>query len=267
MTEIAPLPDAIVFDVDGVLVETEGSYIEAVVQTVGWLAGEVGLDHPAVDRATVHEWKRTGPWNDDWDLSYEMYRRLMEKSGLPATRTWEEVRGVFEEIYNGTAVAVQRYGTVPRLHQEHGLAETERILLDKALLQDLVGLGIERIGVVTGRSLADWSAVAKRMPLPHHVAVATMEDGRKPDAAPLRKVLRTLRPRAFVSVGDTRADLELVQRWNASEEGVAVPGTPVMLCPAEDESAYRQLGATLFIRSLWELPALLRGASSPRAKP
>ena len=281
------------------LVETEASYIEAVTRTVQWLlVHDAGLreDGLAVDRSTVREWKLIGSWNDDWDLSDAMYRWLMaapgattterRRSALPASaaarmdleglraaageraaRTWEEVRGVFEEIYNGSSVAVERYGVTARVHEEHGLAETEHILASEELFHALGTLGIKKIAIVTGRSLVDWRAVAKRMPLPPSVAVATMEDGRKPDPAPLLKVVGELRPRAFFAVGDTRADLELVRRWNATDEGLRVPGTAVMLCPAEDEPAYRDLGATLFIHSLAELPALLRRASSPPAIP
>lgn len=278
-------PDAIVFDVDGVLVETDASYIEGVARTVHWLlVHEQGLvdDGPAVDRATVRLWKRAGRWNDDWDLSYAMYawlggaagattaarRRAAGDAEAAARRDvaidrvrWEAVRGVFEEIYNGTPIATARYGVPPRVRQERGLAETERILLEPGLLRELALLGIAKVGIVTGRDRADWEAVRARIPLPPEAAVATMEDGRKPDVAPLRKVLRALRPRAFVAVGDTLSDLEMVRRW----DDPAVPGTAVMLCPPEDEAAYRAAGAALFIRSLAELPELLRRASSGRA--
>ncbi|HEX9437112.1 MAG TPA: HAD family hydrolase [Candidatus Limnocylindria bacterium] len=278
-----PRPDTIVFDVDGVLVETEASYIEAVARTVQWLlVHELALvdDGPAVDRATVRLWKRTGRWNDDWDLSYALYRWLSAATGATTTerrrgagdaeaaaRTpfeiergqWTAIRGVFEEIYNGTPVATERYGVPPRVDQARGLAETERVLLEAGLLRELAMLGLVKVGIVTGRSLPDWDAVRVRMPLPVETAVATMEDGRKPDIAPLRKVVDALRPRAFVAVGDTFADLEMVTRWNTAHPDV--PGTPVMLCPEEDELAYRAAGATLFIRSLADLVTVCRAGT------
>lgn len=291
-----PRCDAIIFDVDGVLVETETSYIEAVVQTLQWLLiHDVGVrdDGPVLDRAAARLWKRTSNWNDDWDLAYAMYCWLLaargattterRRSAEPAeraalrtigqlegavgarrTRSWAEVRGVFEEIYSGTALAVTRYGARARVHQQRGLAATEQILLAESLLQDLATLGLDKVGIVTGRSRVDWLAVATRMPLPQDVAVATMEDGRKPDPAPLRKVVHQLGARAFVAVGDTHADLEVVQRWNATDDGRRVPGTAVLLCPSEDERAYRDSGANLFIRSLAELPELLRSSEGGR---
>lgn len=290
---------AIVFDVDGVLVETESSYGEAVVRTVRWLLAheaELADDGPAIDRALARLWKREGSWNNDWDLAYGMYcwlaaaegattterRRsagraeaaaraplaeLERRAGTRRRRSWDEVRGIFEEIYNGTDVAVTRYGVEPRVRQARGLKEDERVLLERALLEELAELGITEVGVVTGRSRADWEQIRPRLPLPLDVAVATDDDGRKPDPAPLRKVLGELRPRAFVAVGDTLDDVRMVQRWNETAEGERVPGTAVVLCPEEDEPAYRAAGATLFIRRLAELPALLRRASSPPGRP
>ncbi len=282
-------PDAVVFDVDGVLVETESSYIEGVARAVQWLlVKEMGLedDGPAVDRATVRLWKRTGRWNDDWDLTYALYCWLAASSGGTTTErrrsagdaeaearrdvaeiertaptphlTWEEVRGVFEEIYNGTPVATARYGVRARVKQERGLAETERVLLEAGLLRELAELGIDKLGIVTGRSSPDWEQVRSRIPLPVETAVATMEDGRKPDPAPLERVITALHPHAFVAVGDTLSDLEMVLRWNASPAGRETPGIAVTLCPPEDEPSYRAAGAELFIRSLADLPSLVR---------
>ena len=282
--------DAVIFDVDGVLVETDSSYIEGVARAVQWiLVNEVGSldDGPAVDRATVHLWKRVGGWNDDWDLSYALYCWLVAADGSTTTerrrgagdadaaakrriedleaaagerRTleWRDVQGIFEEIYNGSAVATARYSVPARVQQERGLAETERVLLEAGLLRELALLDIHKVGIVTGRARVDWETIRARIPIPIDTAVATMEDGRKPDPAPLRKVIRALAPTAFAAVGDTLADLEMVNRWNASADGRAVPGTAAMLCPEEDEAAYRAAGATLFIRSLADLPVVLR---------
>jgi phosphoglycolate phosphatase-like HAD superfamily hydrolase len=282
-------PDAVVFDVDGVLIDTEGSYVEAVARTVHWLlVHDAGLrdDGPPFDRAMVHLWKRTAGWNDDWDLAYAMYRWLIAAEGSTTTARrrsaeaaeqaaqrglpelerasdarralgWDEVRGVFEEIYNGTAVAVERYGVTPRVHRDHGLAESERILLEDGVLAELASIGIDKVGIVTGRSRLDWEQVAARLPLPPSVAVATMEDGRKPEPTPLGKVVRALRPRSVVAVGDTRADLEMVRRWNATDDGARVPAHAVLVCPEEDEPDYRAAGGSLFIRELSDLPRIL----------
>ncbi len=255
-----------VFDVDGVLVDTDASYVEAVVRTARWVLGERA---EGIDRDLVKLFKRLGDWNNDWDLSYGLYcwrigspelspesaarlplGELRARAGPSAVLSYDEVLGVNEEHYNGTARAIERYGAEPRVNVEHGLAEEETVLLPDGLLAELRALGITKIGVVTGRVLADWEQVRARIPLPPGTVVATDEDGRKPDPAALRSVVDRLGADEFLSVGDTLNDLRMVQSFGR--------GRAVMLCPVEDEPSYRAAGCRLFIRRLAELPDLVR---------
>lgn len=260
--------DAVVFDVDGVLVDTEASYTEAVIRTVRWLVPDA-----PVDRALVRLWRRSGDWNNDWDLAYGLYCWLRAEPrlapGAAAQRSLGElvrrangrlehdyaaVRGVFEEHYNGTALAVERYGVASWVRNEHPLARDEPVLLRGELFDELRALGVTKVGVVTGRVRADWEQIAARLPFPGSVAVATDEDGRKPDPAALRAVVRALQPRAFAMVGDTLNDLRMVQAYGRE---AGPPGRCVILCQADEERAYRQAGADATIRSLAELPAAI----------
>ena len=281
--------DAVVFDVDGVLIDVDGSYIEAVVRTVQWLlvhdAGAVD-DGPATDRATVKLFKREGSWNNDWDLSYGMYRWLLAAAGETATatriraaagdpllaarrslsdlagihgalsaRTYEEVSGVFEEFYTGTSEAVSRHGITPRVHRARGLRDDERVLLGEETIRALRAAGITGFGVVTGRTVVEWEHVRARLPLPSGATVATDEAGRKPDPAPLRHVLRSLGSSSAVFVGDTLDDLRMVQAY--SDGAGASPVEVVIVCPQADEPSYRAAGARSFARSVNDLPKLL----------
>jgi len=277
-----------VFDVDGVLVATDASYIEAVLRTVQWLlVHDAGIadDGPAVSRADVRAFKLAGGWNNDWDLSAALYRWLLagpaattaalrraagsaaaaarlsleehgRRAGVRAPRTWEEIRGIFDEHYSGTATAVARHGMPPRVHNPRGLCENEAVLLTPALVDALGRLGVSRFGVVTGRSQAEWDAIAARVPLPPGTVVSTEAHGKKPDPAPLRRALDALNARAFAAVGDTMDDLRMVQEY-ARLPG-ARPGLPVVLCPPEEEATYRAAGALWFIRTVDGLAEVLR---------
>ena len=260
--------DAIVFDVDGVLVDTDASYTEAVIRTVHWL-------HPtaAVDRALIRLWRRTGDWNNDWDLCYGLYCWLatspradatiaarrslpeLQAAALDQALSYTDVQGIFEEHYNGTAAATARYGVPARVGNDRPLAWNERVMLDAGLLAELAAMGITKLGVVTGRVRADWEQVAGRIPFPPGIPVATDEDGRKPDPAPLRKVLDRLTPLGVAVVGDTLNDLRMTQ-------AVARVGTLhavcVIRCDADESEAYLRAGAAATIRALVELPAALR---------
>lgn len=260
--------DAVVFDVDGVLVDTDASYTEAVIRTLRTLRPEA-----AIDRPLIRLWRRSGNWNNDWDLAYGLYCWLSAPAPLPADaaarRTLAEleatapplpfnygdVQGIFEEHYNGTRTAVERYGVAPRVHNDHPLALDEPVLLTRAIVAELAALGISKLGVVTGRVRADWDQVAGRIPLPAGVPVATDEDGRKPDPAALRSVVDRLAPRGFAVVGDTINDLRMTQAY--SRVGT-LPAICVIRCDSEERDGYLAAGARATIRSLAELPAALR---------
>ena len=261
--------DAVVFDVDGVLVDTDASYTEAVIRTVRWL-----VPGAPVDRPLLRLWRRSGDWNNDWDLSYGLYCWLLGSPQLPAAdagaRTLAElvatagahaeldyaaVQGLFEEHYNGTALAVARYGVVPRLHNDAPLSDEERVMLEPAVIDALRALGISKVGIVTGRVRADWDQVAGRIPLPAGVVVATDEDGRKPDPEALRKVLTALSATSAVVVGDTLNDLRMTQAY---AQGGAARARCVIRCDADEDGFYRDAGAATTIRLLSELPVAIR---------
>ena len=286
--------DAVVFDVDGVLVDTDRSYTEAVIRTVQhFLVREAGLrdDGPAVDRATLRAFRRAGSWNNDWDLAYGLVAWLRAASGAstsevrrnavaaeaaaslapeelaraagPAMRwSWTEVRGVFEELYNGSAVARERYGAEPRLHVARGLAADEAVVLERATLDELAALGMTKVGIVTGRTAADYAQIRARLPLGEAVPVVTDDDARKPDPALLGRVMAALDARAALVVGDTLDDLRMVQRYAESAQGRERPATAVILCEPGDDATYRAAGARYLIRSVGELPALARSLVS-----
>ncbi|MDP9266605.1 MAG: HAD-IA family hydrolase, partial [Chloroflexota bacterium] len=285
--------DAVVFDVDGVLVDVDASYVEAVVRTVQWLLVQDASmvdDGPATDRATVKLFKRVGSWNNDWDLSYGIYRWLLAgpaphrtTAGIRAAggdpnaaarrslrelsavgghipaRTYDEVRGVFEEFYTGTQEAVDQRGIVPRVHREEGLRAREPVLLRGETIEALRARGITKFGVVTGRTVPEWDHVRERLPLPADVPVATDDDGRKPDPSPLRRVVASLACTRAMFVGDTLDDLRMVQAYADGSEP-APEAVAVMVCPGDDEPAYRAAGARFFVRSVNDLPVLLDAA-------
>lgn len=261
--------DTVVFDVDGVLVDTDASYTEAVLRTLRRLVPDA-----PVDRALVRLWRRSGDWNNDWDLCDGLYCWLRAEPRLPAaeaaTRTLADLRsaagaraaldhaaiqGLFEEHYNGTAVAVARYGVTPRIHNDRPLAAHEPILLGPELLPALAALGLTRIGVVTGRVRADWEAVRPRLALPPGTVVATDEDGRKPDPGPLQRVLAALDSRGAIVVGDTLNDLRMTQ---ACDRAGPIRARCVIRCAPDEIARYREAGASATIRTLAELPGAVR---------
>lgn len=280
-------PDAVIFDVDGVLVDVRGSFLEAVKRAVQHLViAESGVrdDAPLVDDATIATFKRAGGFNNDWDLAHALalwYLDAAEGAGTTSTvrrRAGEpseaarvslraraarrsrpsgaEVKGLMLELYWGSRDAERRFGVRPRLGVRKPLVLTERVLLRREAVDALLALGVRGLGVLTGRLLVEWEAVRDRVPLPRDVALATDEDGRKPDPAVLRRLVERLGAERPCYVGDVMDDWRLVEAYN--HRFVDRPATAVLVvADRADERAFRDAGASLFVRNVNELPDVL----------
>jgi len=116
-------PSVIIFDVDGVLVDTRGSFQRTTLETVRFFTGK------RVTRAELHNWKNRAGYNDDWKLSHAWV------CSLGGTFSYEEVKHKFVEIYWG------RNGK--------GNVSAERWLFPRAALRRLARTA--ELSIFTGR--------------------------------------------------------------------------------------------------------------------
>jgi HAD superfamily hydrolase (TIGR01548 family) len=56
--------DAVVLDIDGVLVDVENSYRRAILESLDEVYGE------SIAKAAIQQFKDAGGFNDDWELTY-----------------------------------------------------------------------------------------------------------------------------------------------------------------------------------------------------
>ena len=279
-------PDAVIFDVDGVLVDVRSSFLAAVKRTVQYLVvSETGMqdDAPLVDDELIATFKQAGGFNNDWDLACaltlwylesprvgstsELRRRagdpwaaarvpLQARSARVPTPTHGDVKALMLELYWGSAEAVRLFGIRARLDARDPLLETERVLLRRETVDALRKLGIARFGVLTGRLRVEWDRVRHGIPLPRDVVVATDEDGRKPDPFVLRRIVERLEASRPCYVGDVMDDWRLIAAYNRRFLDAPAIGVFVVTAPS-DERAFRDAGATRFVRSVNDLPATL----------
>jgi len=180
-------PEAILFDMDGVLADVSRSYRQATLDTVLHYGREITAEDIAAEIAL-------GDANNDWVLS----RRLLAKRGVNVSLG--EVTQTFEALYQGTA---DRPGKAGR----PGLREQETLLVDPALLEGLRSRF--RLGVVTGRPRAD----AERFLATHNIThffdtvVCLGDAASKPDPAPVRLALEQLGVGCAWMLGDTPDDI------------------------------------------------------------
>ncbi|MHB2015412.1 MAG: TIGR01548 family HAD-type hydrolase [Candidatus Xenobia bacterium] len=213
-------PEALLFDMDGVLADVSGSYRKAIVETARHFGAEV-------TSADVAAAKAEGNANNDWVLT----QRLLAAHGIDVGL--EQVTERFEALYQG------------ELHQnETLLAEREFFKRQKLPL-----------AVVTGRPRQDAMRFLER----HGLAdlfrvVVTMEDGPlKPDPAPVRLAMERLGVRAAWMVGDTPDDVRAARAAGVVPIGVPAPGHEW----TETDDMLVRAGAARVLHRLEELEELL----------
>lgn len=191
-------PEALLFDMDGVLADVSGSYREAILQT----AKAFGADIAPEDVARA---KASGNANDDWALTWH----LVKGAGVDATL--EEVTERFEELYQGQG--------------KPGLYAKETLTLARGAL---VALGRRfALGIVTGRPRKD----ATRFLRDHDIAdlfgvvVAREDAGLKPSPRPTKLAMERLTVRTAWLIGDTPDDVRSARAAGALPIAVIAPGT------------------------------------------
>ncbi|HWL49764.1 MAG TPA: HAD hydrolase-like protein, partial [Acidimicrobiia bacterium] len=191
-------PQAVIFDLDGVLADVSGSQVLAVVETARTFGVEV---QPSDIEAT----KADGNSNDDWELT----RRLCLERGVDVTI--EAVTERFESLYQGTA-------TSP------GLKVAETALVDQATWRDWAAK--RPLAVVTGRPRSDAVEFLERFGLMEGLAALVTRDDAplKPDSGPVVKALEIMGVTRAWMLGDTPDDLTAARGAGVVPIGVIASG-------------------------------------------
>lgn len=220
-------PEALFFDVDGVLVDVSASYREAIRRTAQ--AWEVDLSHEAISRA-----KAEGEANNDWVL----LQRLLAREGVEAEV--DEIRGVYDDLYQGT-------------DDREGLWRQEELIVESERLAE-VG-GDRPVGAVTGRPRRDAERLFEHTGIGEVLeAVVVMEDApQKPEPDPVELLARRMEVEHAWMIGDTPDDVVA-----AREAGVLPFG---VVAPDEEEDvmrrALRRAGAVRVVEGIDEFESYL----------
>ena len=191
-------PQALLFDMDGVLADVRDSFHAAIIAT----AARFGVSVTADDIALA---KSRGNASDDWELT----RGLCVAAGVDVS--FATVRDEFEGIYQG------RSG-------EAGLKMREQLLVSPELLESWSTR--YRLGIVTARPRADATEFLDRFDIRRFfTTVVTREDAAsKPDPAPVSLALSRLGVERAWVFGDTVDDLTAARGAGVVPIGVVVPG-------------------------------------------
>ncbi|MEF8779646.1 MAG: TIGR01548 family HAD-type hydrolase [Haloferacaceae archaeon] len=286
--------EAVVLDVDGVLVDVADSYRRAVVESVDHVCGRT------IPREKLQAFKDAGGFNNDWELTdavalyvlayreglrwevEEFAREIRERGGgLEAARSivagmpdvpqarvrdqWEpdRLRDVFQALYLGTELYRELEGGEPPIRAP-GYVHDEPVLVEEDTLDWLA----ERyaVGVVTGRPAAEAEIALDRagLQLPSE-QVFTMDDWEegKPHPGALVTLAEQFDADRVAFVGDTLDDVTTARNAAGADPGRVYYGIGVLtggLSGEEGRGKFADAGADAVVASVNELPSLLTGS-------
>ncbi|WP_416838560.1 TIGR01548 family HAD-type hydrolase [Haloferax sp. DFSO52] len=280
--------DAVVFDIDGVLVDVADSYRRAIVESVDRTYGET------ITRDDVQQFKDAGGFNNDWELTYaaalyvltareqdisvEEFTDEIETrgGGLDAAEAtvesrfddpavvfdqWNptELRETFQALYLGADLYRDLEGGDPPF-ETAGYIHDEPVLLRPETLE---ALGDREIGVVTGRPSAEADIALDRVALDvaddHRFTMDDWDEG-KPHPAALVTVAERLDARSIVFIGDTLDDVKTALNADAADPERVYYGIGVLsggLTGDEGRQKFAEIGAAAVVEDVNEVPELL----------
>ncbi len=283
--------DAVVLDVDGVLVDVADSYRRAIVESVEHVYGDT------LPKADIQQFKNAGGFNNDWDVTDAVALYLLGRregmaysvsqftdavegmgGGLSAARTvvgeeltpagrervlarWDRdrLRDVFQQLYLGSDLYRDLEGGDPDLDTE-GYIYDEPVLVDRKTIAALR----ERfdVGVLTGRPAAEAAIALDRAGLdPPEEHRFTMDDwsAGKPDPGALVTLAKRFGTDSVAYAGDTlddvRTAINACQADNRTYYGIGVL-TGGLSGPA-GRRKFDSAGASAVVETVDDLPVLL----------
>jgi HAD superfamily phosphatase len=230
-----PYPSVIIFDVDGVLVNTRGSYQLTTLQTVKFFTKK------SVTLRELHAWKNRPGFNDDWKLSTAWV------NDLGGNFSYNEIKKKFQEIYWG--------------QNNQGNVRKEKWLLRKSTLARLSRQA--ELAIFTGRNWHELNYTLDRNDVRRSFkTIITVEEVANPKPAPdgLMKILHGRAPSQALYVGDNVDDALAAQ-------SAQVPFLAILPKTGEERrqrsTRLRELGALDILSDISQLETWLRSPKSP----
>lgn len=200
--------DAVLFDLDGTLVDESQSYREALRSTAQQL-----LNEPVTaDEALAI--KQYPGLNNDWDATWALVRQRRGETPTPPTTeerrspAYGQLKSVFQTYYLGSTAWEALSGERPPFSWDEPFINRETPLVSR---ETLTWLRKYALGIATSRPRAEALMALRQHSLEDHFPLHTVvaqEDAscEKPDPAPLLVLLGRLDCHQPVYVGDTVND-------------------------------------------------------------
>ena len=290
--------DAVVLDVDGVLVDVADSYRRAIVESLQYVYGET------IEQTGVQAFKDAGGFNNDWTLTdaaalFLLARREgydgnvdtftgqvvandgglagaeavveshLDPGGVERVRDdWrpERLREVFQQLYLGAELYAKLEGDEPdpELATEHGFINDEPVVVTPETIDRLTAEF--PVCVLTGRPEAEAELALDRVGLAVEAERRfTMDDWDegKPSPRALIALAELTGAESVVFVGDTLDDIETANNARESDPQRTYYGVGVLtggLTGPEGRQKYESVGADRVLDSVNDVPDVVERA-------
>jgi HAD superfamily hydrolase (TIGR01548 family) len=281
--------DALVLDVDGVLVDVADSYRRCIVESIERLYGATVSDDG------VQAFKDAGGFNNDWELTDAAALFVLARDdigmdvaafadavaerggGLDAAEAvvdeqlspavgervrdrWdpERLRETFQTLYLGSELYRELEGGEPPF-ETRGYSHDEPVLLDADTREALAGVAL---GVLTGRPAAEAAIALDRagLNLPEERVLAMEDHPGKPGPEGLVELARRTDARTVAFAGDTLDDVRTARNAAGADPDRTYHAVGVLTGGLTGEAgrrAYESAGADAVVETVNDLPGLL----------
>ena len=283
--------DAVVLDIDGVLVDVADSYRRAIVESVDRVYGET------ITKADIQPFKNASGFNNDWELTdaaalfvltaretdvdvagftdaiadhgggldaaKAVVRELLaEREADDVFAAWdpEHLREVFQTLYLGSERYREIEGGEPAFDAP-GYINDEPKLVSDATLETLQRR--YAVGVVTGRPAAEADIAMERVgleiPDEHRFTMDNWEEG-KPHPHALLTLAERFDAQRVAFAGDTLDDIQTAVNADDEDPDRVYYGVGVLtggLTGEDGRATYADNGASAVVESVEKLPDLL----------
>jgi HAD superfamily hydrolase (TIGR01548 family) len=223
---LSSVPQILIFDVDGVLVDVRRSYWLSALETMRFLTGKRHA------WAELHEWKSKPGNNDDWNMVSNWATAL----GHPTS--YEQARVAFQQFYWGK-------------NGKLGNVRKEKLVVTPRQIERWAGRF--ELNLFTGRTRQEFSYTFDRWPATRCFRkVITMNDVRrkKPHPDGLLKIVGRRDPATAIYVGDNIDDALAARDARVPFMAILPPGTYEYRKRA---ARFRELGALALLPGILAL--------------
>jgi len=256
--------EAIIFDIDGVLVDVKKSYDETIIKTVQLIlikSFNINLTNfPFQD--FISKLRNTGGFNNDIDTAYsivliilycilinkmnidktvQIFHNILEKLDDKGKDSVEKELGklgnitpitkelrypsdgdmistLFNEIFYGPILYKKRFNKEPVYYFDESLISNDILIIQESTIRLLSQKFNGNLGLISGRSkIASYFTLNSLTDYFNENACVFLEDEKrefsKPNAFSLHKVFDNLKLRSALYVGDSMADLLMVENF------------------------------------------------------